>query len=73
MLFRSAIEYMLDDKGIISARNKEIKLRPLDQQRAFQEKTKWQLINMALPLLLIAIFGVFYHYRRKYKYGRDLF
>jgi len=64
----NAIEYMLDDKGIIAARNKEIKLRPLDQQRAFGEKLQWQFINLGLPLLILALFGAGYGYWRKRKY-----
>jgi ABC-2 type transport system permease protein len=65
----NTIEYMLDEKGIIAARNKEIKIRPLDQERAFKEELMWQFLNLGLPLIIIAIFGGFYSYWRKKQYG----
>ena len=60
---------MIDNKGIIAARNKEIKLRPLDQERAFVEETKWQLINMVLPILVLAAFGALYGFLRRRRFG----
>lgn len=66
----NCMEYMIDNKGIIAARNKEIKLRPLDQERAFVEETYWQLLNMVLPLLILAVFGVGYVYLRRRRFGR---
>jgi ABC-2 type transport system permease protein len=66
----NCVEYLLDDSGLISARSREIKLRPLDQERAFQEETKWQIINLGLPLLLLGIFGFTYAWLRRRRYGR---
>lgn len=65
----NCIEYMLDNRGIIAARNKEVKLRPLDQERAFQEETKWQIINMVLPLLVLGLFGFAYTAWRRKRFG----
>ncbi len=65
----NCLEYLIDNKGIIAARNKEIKLRPLDQERAFKEETKWQLINLVLPLLVLAIFGFGYVFLRKKRFA----
>jgi ABC-2 type transport system permease protein len=64
----NSVEYLLDETGLISARSKEIKLRPLDQERAMQEELKWQLINMGIPLLFVLIFGLFFYQWRKRKY-----
>lgn len=65
----NCLEYMIDNKGIIAARNKEIKLRPLDQQRAFDEELKWQIINIVLPLIVLALFGFVYVSIRKKRFG----
>ena len=43
--------------GIIEARAKEVKLRMLDVVRAQSESIKWQMINVAMPLLIL-ILGV---------------
>ena len=44
-LILNAIEYLLDEEGVLSARSKEIKLRLLDKVKA-KKKTKWQVINL---------------------------
>lgn len=65
----NAIEYLLDQKGILQARTKEVKLRLLDKVKAEDEKLKWQLINVLSPLLLLAISGFIFIRRRNRKYG----
>lgn len=62
----NCIEYLMDDSGILETRNKEVKLRLLNTVKAEDEKLKWQLINIVLPILLIIIGGLaFGAYRRK--------
>jgi gliding-associated putative ABC transporter substrate-binding component GldG len=67
-----AIDYLVDENGIIAARNKEIALRPLDKLRIREEKLQWQLINLLLPVMLIAVFGLVRTYLRKRKYAASL-
>ena len=67
----NSIEYLLDDSGLIEARSKEIKLRPLDQERAFKEETKWQMINLGVPLVVLIIFGVIYSWRRNKRFSKS--
>ena len=64
----NAIEYMLDEKGVLQARSKEIKLRLLDKVRTKSEKSKWQAINIGLPLLFLFLFGIGFNWWRKRKY-----
>jgi ABC-2 type transport system permease protein len=62
----NCIEYLIDDSGILETRNKEMKLRLLNKMKAEDEKLKWQLINIALPILLVVLAGLgFGFYRRK--------
>tara|TARA_R110002073_G_scaffold336490_1_gene534006 strand:+ start:27272 stop:28912 length:1641 start_codon:yes stop_codon:yes gene_type:complete len=65
----NAVDYLLDDTGLIELRNKTLQLNLLDKQRAFQDKTYWQFINVALPLLLLFGFGFVFNYLRKRKYS----
>lgn len=69
-LLLNAADYMMDDSGIIDLRNKEIKLRLLDKAKIREEKTFWQLVNIALPLILLIVCGIFQHYYRIRKYAR---
>ncbi len=64
----NAVNYLLDDSGLINIRSKEIAVAFLDQQKIAAQKTKWQLINIALPLALLALFGFAFNYFRKKKY-----
>ncbi len=66
----NAVNYLLDDDGLINIRSKEIAISFLDDQKVANEKTKWQLINIAVPLLLLAIFGFIFNYFRKIKYAK---
>lgn len=68
-LLVNAVEYLIDPKGVIEARSKEVKLRLLDNVRAKSEKTQWQVLNIGLPLLLLGIFAWFFNWRRKRKYA----
>ncbi len=65
----NALAYLIDDDGLIQARNKEIKLRPLDRIKAQKEKMKWQLVNLAGPIVLLILFGVIRNYIRIRRYS----
>lgn len=65
----NCIEYLIDDSGILETRNKEVKLRMLNTVKAEDEKLKWQLINIALPILLIILSGVAFGFYRRKKYA----
>lgn len=65
----NAVNYLLNDDGLINIRSKEIDLAFLDPQKIAAEKTKWQFINIALPLLFLGVFGFLFNYLRKRKYS----
>ncbi|OGS72692.1 MAG: gliding motility-associated ABC transporter substrate-binding protein GldG [Flavobacteria bacterium RIFCSPLOWO2_12_FULL_35_11] len=64
----NAVNYLLDDTGLINIRSKKVKLDFLNKEKAFEEATKWQLINILFPLLILAFFGFIFNYFRKKKY-----
>lgn len=64
----NALSYLTDEDGLITARNKEIMIRPLDQVKVKGESTLWQMLNLLVPVLLIVGFGVVKFYIRKKKY-----
>lgn len=67
----NCLNYMVDDKGIMALRSRELKIRLLNSARIKQEKLKWQLINIAGPLLLVGLAGLIYSYFRKRKYTKS--
>ena len=64
----NTVNYLLDDSGLINIRTKEIAVPFLDPQKTAAERTKWQLINLLLPLGLLALFGFGFNFYRKRKY-----
>jgi ABC-2 type transport system permease protein len=64
----NAVNYLLDDDGLINIRSKEISVAFLNQEKIEKQKTTWILINILLPLLLLALFGLGFNYYRKKKY-----
>lgn len=68
-LLLNFIAYLVDENGLIRARNKEISIRPLDHEQIASEKLKWQLINLVLPLVLLVLFGLARAYWRKRKFA----
>lgn len=68
-LLINAVEYLIDPDGVIEARSKEVKLRLLDNVRARDEKTLWQVLNIATPLLLLGLFAWIFNWRRKRRYA----
>lgn len=65
----NCVNYLLDDSGLINIRSKDIKMAFLDMNKVSEEKTKWQLINIVCPLVLVGIFGMVFNYLRKKKYA----
>ncbi|WP_317047713.1 gliding motility-associated ABC transporter substrate-binding protein GldG [Marinirhabdus gelatinilytica] len=66
----NAVNYMLDDSGLINIRTKKIAVPFLDPQKTLAQRTQWQAVNLLLPLGLLALFGFLYSYFRKRKYTR---
>lgn len=65
----NAFDYLMDQK-IINARAKEITLRPLDKLAVKENRFTWQLINLAMPVLVIVLFGLGRFYLRKRKFEK---
>ena len=67
--FLNAMNYLTDNIDMLSVRSRELKMRLLDKTILEKHKLKWQLINTALPILLVISFGFLQVYFRKRKYS----
>jgi len=65
----NSIEYLTNSSGILAARSKTVVLRLLDPGKIENEKTKWQLVNVGLPVLLILAFAFIYQAIRNKNYA----
>ncbi len=66
----NCINYLLDDTGLINIRNKKVAIPLLDAEKVAEQKTKWQLINIGLPVIITMLLGIFFSFFRKRKFAR---
>jgi ABC-2 type transport system permease protein len=66
--FLNCIQYLTDSSGILETRSKDFTLRLLDPQKTEDDRVKWQLLSIGLPVVLVLLFGVVYQAVRKRKY-----
>lgn len=65
----NCVNYLLDDTGLINIRARAVNIPMLDQEKISGQRIKWQLLNIAMPVLLTLSFGLLFYLRRKKKYG----
>ncbi|MFK7832694.1 MAG: gliding motility-associated ABC transporter substrate-binding protein GldG [Winogradskyella sp.] len=65
----NTVNYLLDDNGLINIRAKDINIAFLDAEKTKETRGTWQFINMALPLIILGLFGFLFNYLRKRKYA----
>ncbi|HEY8896091.1 MAG TPA: gliding motility-associated ABC transporter substrate-binding protein GldG [Niastella sp.] len=66
--FLNCIQYLTDSSGILETRSKDFTLRLLDPKKTEDDRTKWQLLSIGLPVVLVLLFGAVYQALRKRKY-----
>lgn len=64
-LIINAMNYLLDDKSLISIRSREITLRQLDPERIERERLPLQIFNTVLPIVLSILGGLAFHILRR--------
>jgi len=69
--FSNCLEYLVNPSGIFETRAKDFTLRLLDLKKVKEQKTTWQFVNIAFPVLLVILFGFIYQQMRKRKYTRE--
>ena len=62
------MDYLINENGLSEAKAKDYVLRLLDTKKLEKQKTMWQIINIAIPVLMIIIFAIIFQWRRKIKY-----
>ena len=66
----NAVNYLLDDNGLINLRTKQVKLALLDKEKVYTDYNYIQIIIVVLPLAVLAVFGFVFTFLRKKKYTK---
>lgn len=64
----NAMNYLVDENGLISIRSRELKLRLLDRTKINESKLFWQMVNTIVPVAIVIILGIVMFIYRKRKY-----
>ena len=64
----NAVNFLLEDNGLINIRNKQVGIPLLDQERTREEKGRWQLINIGVPIFLVLLIGFVFNSIRRRRY-----
>ncbi len=66
----NCLNYFVDNIGIMGLRSRELKLRLLDKTIIREHRLMIQIINTALPVVLVILAGIIYNYFRRKRYTR---
>lgn len=66
----NAVNYLLDDSGLMSLRNKTVKLPLLDKEKVYSDYSRIQMLVVGLPLIILLIFAGFFIVIRRKKYQK---
>ncbi len=67
----NALNYLLDDRSLISIRSRTITLRQLDPERIVADRSWWQVVNTALPVAIALLLGGLFQFLRRRKATRN--
>lgn len=68
-LVLNIVDYMLDDRGLMDTRTRDVKLRLLDQEKISSNANFWKFLNVALPEFLLLLAAVLFNLIRRRKYA----
>ena len=66
----NCLDYLINPYGLAEAKGKDYTLRLLDVKKIDEQRSIWQLINIAGPIVLIFLFALIYQWQRKRKYAK---
>ena len=64
------VNYLVGDDGLMASRSRNIVLRKLNVVKITEQRTRYQIINVVLPVVLLALAGAVVIIVRKKKYTR---
>jgi gliding-associated putative ABC transporter substrate-binding component GldG len=64
----NCIDYLVNTSDLIQAKSKDYQLRLLDPKKTKEQRGFWEIVNLAVPVLLLLLFGFIYQLIRKRKY-----
>jgi ABC-2 type transport system permease protein len=67
---QNCIDYLINENDLSEAKGKDYVVRLLDTKKVNEQKTMWQVINIAIPVLVVILFAIIFQWFRKRKYSK---
>jgi ABC-2 type transport system permease protein len=64
----NAIRYLVEGENLIAIRSREFKIRLLDPDKKVNQRLRWQLVNILVPIGMVILFGLVVAFIRKKRY-----
>jgi gliding-associated putative ABC transporter substrate-binding component GldG len=65
---QNCLDYLINTNDLSEAKAKDYVVRLLDTKKVNSEKTTWQLLNIAVPVLAVVLFALIFQWIRRRKY-----
>ena len=66
----NCMNYLVDDKGLLNLRSRQVKLRLLNKSKLMSQRLLWQVINIAGPVVIVILTAFVYGFFRKRMFTR---
>ena len=67
---QNCLDYLIDENGLSDAKAKDYVVRLLDNRKTAEQKNIWQVLNIAVPIFIIIIFGFIFQWLHKRKFTK---
>ena len=67
---QNCLDYLIDENGLSDAKAKDYVVRLLDNRKTAEQKNIWQVLNIAVPIFIIIIFGLIFQWLHKRKFTK---
>lgn len=67
---QNCMDYLVNENNLGEAKAKDYVLRLLDAKKVEAQKSTWQFINIAVPILIVILFAIIFQQWRKRKYAK---
>jgi ABC-2 type transport system permease protein len=66
---QNCLNYLINQNGLAEAKAKDYSQRLLDSKKVTAQKTKWQVVNIIVPVILVILLALGYQWWRRKKYA----
>jgi ABC-2 type transport system permease protein len=68
--FQNMVDYMMDESSVIGLRSRKVDINALDKNKLKKDAQFYKLLNIIVPVLLVAVLAVLMLLFRKRKYAK---